>query len=210
MQINELPNSSALNATDVFAKDTSGTTTEKINAQNLAAGIGVLGGLTSISATGTTNTTGAAITAGTYFYLNGELVQALTNIASGATFTNGTNYDDVTAGGLNSIYEKLTNKVSTCTAISNVSHFGSINVTVRSGNVVQVCAVVVLDANVSANETIVNLPYSAEYSGMYVTVFKDGANEFQFFVISGNVVTSLISQPSGSVFRFAFTYICKE
>lgn len=104
MQISGLPASNTLNLTDVFAKDTSGTTTEKINAQNLAAGIGVLGGLTSIKATGTTNTTGAAITTDNpYFYLNGVLVKALTNIASGATFTNGTNYEVVTAGGLNSL-----------------------------------------------------------------------------------------------------------
>lgn len=59
--------------------------------------------LTSVSATGTTNATGATITAGTYFYLNGSLVQAKTDIASGATFTNGTNYEAVTAGGLNSL-----------------------------------------------------------------------------------------------------------
>lgn len=103
MQISGLPSSSTLNATDVFAKDTSGTTTEKINAQNLAAGIGVLGGLTSIIATGTTNTTGATIAKGTYFYLNGTLVQAKADIASGATFTSGTNYEVVTAGGLNAI-----------------------------------------------------------------------------------------------------------
>ena len=47
MQINELPASSALNATDVFAKDTSGTTTEKINAQNLVAGLKTLGNIPS-------------------------------------------------------------------------------------------------------------------------------------------------------------------
>jgi len=59
--------------------------------------------LTAISATGTTNATGATITAGTYFYLNGALVQAKADIAIGASFTNGTNYEAVTAGGLNSL-----------------------------------------------------------------------------------------------------------
>lgn len=59
--------------------------------------------LASIHATGTTNATGATITSGTYFYLNGTPVQAITDIASGATFTNGTNYSAVTAGGLNAI-----------------------------------------------------------------------------------------------------------
>lgn len=59
--------------------------------------------LASIQATGTTNTTGSTISAGTYFYLNGVLVQAITDIGSGATFTSGTNYAAVTAGGLNQI-----------------------------------------------------------------------------------------------------------
>ena len=58
-------------------------------------------GLASISATGSTNTTGSTITAGTYFYLDGVLVRALADIASGATFTQNTNYEVVTAGALN-------------------------------------------------------------------------------------------------------------
>ena len=59
--------------------------------------------LTSIIATGATNATGATITSGTYFYLNGSLVVAKADIASGATFTENTNYEAVTAGGLNSL-----------------------------------------------------------------------------------------------------------
>ena len=58
--------------------------------------------LAAIQATGSTNATGSTIPSGTYFYLNGNLVQALADIASGATFTSGTNYSSVTAGGLNS------------------------------------------------------------------------------------------------------------
>lgn len=64
--------------------------------------------LASIQATGTTNTTGATITAGTYFYLNGVLVQAITDIGSGATFTSGTNYETITAGGLNALRSSIT------------------------------------------------------------------------------------------------------
>lgn len=58
--------------------------------------------LASIRATGSTNTTGAKIDAGTYFYLNGTLVRAKTDIAVNASYTSGTNYETVTAGGLNS------------------------------------------------------------------------------------------------------------
>lgn len=58
-------------------------------------------GLASINATGSTNTTGSTIKAGTYFYYLGILVRAKANIANGATFTLNTNYEVVTAGALN-------------------------------------------------------------------------------------------------------------
>lgn len=48
--------------------------------------------ITSIVATGTTNNTGNTITNGQLFYLNGTLCKALSNIASGSTFTLNTNY----------------------------------------------------------------------------------------------------------------------
>lgn len=69
--------------------------------------------LTSIQATGTTNTTGAAIPAGAYFYLNGILYQAKTQIAVNATFTVNTNCEQVTEGGLNSIRIKVGTKTGT-------------------------------------------------------------------------------------------------
>lgn len=59
--------------------------------------------LANIVATGATNTTGAIISSGTYFYLDGALVQAKENIGIGAPFTSGTNYAAVTAGGLNAL-----------------------------------------------------------------------------------------------------------
>jgi len=63
--------------------------------------------LTNLDLTGTTNTTGSTISSGTYFYLNGTLVRAKTDIASGATFTLNTNYEVVTAGALNSQPSKI-------------------------------------------------------------------------------------------------------
>lgn len=56
--------------------------------------------LTSISESGTTAS--QAISAGTYFYLDGTLVRAKTAIANGAAFTLNTNYE-VISGGLNSV-----------------------------------------------------------------------------------------------------------
>lgn len=57
----------------------------------------------SINIIGTTNTTGATISKGTYFYLNGTLVKAKSDIAANTTFTLNTNYKVVTAGGLNDL-----------------------------------------------------------------------------------------------------------
>ena len=57
--------------------------------------------LSNIIQTGTTST--QAISAGTYFYLNDVLVKAKVAIANGATFTLNTNYEVVTAGGLNEL-----------------------------------------------------------------------------------------------------------
>lgn len=65
--------------------------------------------LTSIKAVGSTNATGSTITKGTYFYLNGKLCLAKSDIANGATFTLNTNYEVVTAGGLNSLNSAITN-----------------------------------------------------------------------------------------------------
>lgn len=63
--------------------------------------------LTNLDLTGTTNTSGSTIASGTYFYLNGVLVRAKTAIASGATFTLNTNYEVVTAGGLNDLKSRF-------------------------------------------------------------------------------------------------------
>lgn len=48
--------------------------------------------ITNFSITGTTNNTGSTILAGTLFYFNGTLCKTLVDVANGATFTNGTNF----------------------------------------------------------------------------------------------------------------------
>ena len=54
--------------------------------------------MTNIYVTGTKNTTGATIYAGTYFYLNGQYCIAIANIANNADFTENTNYKVTTVG----------------------------------------------------------------------------------------------------------------
>lgn len=73
--------------------------------ENANAIVSLRSDITSINQTGTTAT--QAISSGTYFYLNGTLVRAKTDIASGATFTLNTNYEVATVGGsLNSLKSK--------------------------------------------------------------------------------------------------------
>ena len=69
--------------------------------------------LTNIQATGTTNTTGAAIPDGAYFYLNGVLHRAKTQINVNATFTVNTNCEQVTGGGFNDFPKHYTTTPTT-------------------------------------------------------------------------------------------------
>lgn len=54
--------------------------------------------ISSLSLSGSTNTSGDTISADTWFYLNNVLVKAKTDIANGATFTKDTNYEEKTVG----------------------------------------------------------------------------------------------------------------
>lgn len=65
--------------------------------------------LTNISITGSTNNTGSTIASGSFFYKDGTLVRAKTDIANNATLTLNTNYEIVTAGGLNALNNALNN-----------------------------------------------------------------------------------------------------
>ena len=56
--------------------------------------------ISSIITTGTKNTTGAQIASGTYFYLNGQLVKAKSDIAVNDDYTLNTNYELATVGGV--------------------------------------------------------------------------------------------------------------
>jgi len=86
--------------------------------------------LTSIHITGSTNNTGSTITSGTFFYLNSSLVRATDDIANGATLTSGTNYDSVTAGGLNNLVSDLSNKMDK----ANPTGTGSLSLNRLSGS----------------------------------------------------------------------------
>ena len=91
--------------------------------------------LTDIIATGPTNATGNTITSGLYFYLDGVLCKAKSDIASGATFTLNTNYEVVTAGGLNSLNSALTNCIKYEDKVINTGTTGWFDAQFTSGKV---------------------------------------------------------------------------
>ena len=68
--------------------------------------------LATLNLTGSTNSTGSTINAGTFFYLNGSYCKAKTNILNGDTFTLNTNFEVITIGGeISSINDNLSKKV---------------------------------------------------------------------------------------------------
>ena len=92
-RIIELEERSTLVNNDFIATDnTNGTA--KVN----GAILGQKKDSASLALYGSTNTSGSTITSGTFFYLNGNLVKALANIAANASFTLNTNYKVVSIG----------------------------------------------------------------------------------------------------------------
>lgn len=83
--------------------DTAPDATHTTSLITSAAVAGIKNSVASISITGTTNDTGATIPQGTYFYVSGALCVAKTAIADGSPLNEGTNYEAVTAGGLNAL-----------------------------------------------------------------------------------------------------------
>lgn len=73
--------------------------------------------LTNISQTSPTCTVQNGIPTGTYFYLDGVLARAKTLIGNGADFTEGTNYDEVTAGGLNEFNNSIATLIKKSTIV---------------------------------------------------------------------------------------------
>ena len=65
--------------------------------------------LSGIFQTGSTCTESDGIPSGWFFYLDNVLVRAITSIPNGATFVSGTNYETVSAGGLNELVSATSN-----------------------------------------------------------------------------------------------------
>lgn len=110
----------------------------------------------------TPNNDSTPIYKGTYFYLDGNLVQATNDIGSGAPFTS-SNYETVTAGGLNSLYNSIVSKV---VSIENVELNFDSNGSARIHKPGYV-AISAVEENVWAAYTLGNHAYNLE--SCYIT-----------------------------------------
>lgn len=159
--------------------------------------------LTNLDLTGTTNSTGSTIAAGTYFYLNGTLVRAKTAIASGATFTLNTNYEIISNGALNPIEVNVSSLVSKA-----VANTGTIDRAVRIGNRIEISF---SSCKMTANTygTLINIddsikPKSSFYfTGIYPSgSFQAPCGIIAYPNVSGGVIYCAVGQNvaiSGSV-----------
>ena len=118
--------------TDVTNKPSINSVT--LSGNKTAADLGLVNNtdLTDIIATGPTNATGNTITSGLYFYLDGVLCKAKSDIANGATFTLNTNYEVVTAGGLNSLNSALDNFFDVVQTVQSFAAATSLSYTGKS------------------------------------------------------------------------------
>ena len=91
--------------------------------------------ISNIITTGTKNTTGAQIASGTYFYLNGQLVKAKSNIAVNDDYTLNTNYELATVGG---VLTELNSKITYYSGTGTTDTAGKIDDIPLPNNVVAV------------------------------------------------------------------------
>ena len=162
-----------------------------ISTYNLSApNVPIKSDLTSISATGTTNTTGATIANGTFFYLNGTLVRAKTDIANGASFT-GANYETATAGGLNSL-----NSPYMIPIMITSSNYGSIYAVARDTSLST--GVYILDAQMASDN-----PYSGSVSTCVLYKrLTDGTYSIALLFTQNRVYVSSQLEPTSTAFTW--------
>lgn len=82
--------------------------------------------LSNLVLTGATNTSGATISAGTCFVLNGDFVTAKADIASGATFTLNTNYEKKSVGSILTELNSNLGDISSASEVTGANAFAKI------------------------------------------------------------------------------------
>lgn len=146
--------------------------------------------LSAIHATGSTNTTGTPINAGSFFYLNGQFCKALQYIDNGATFTKNTNYE------LTNIGKELSEQTITAITGSSTSYTIHQNAQysqsyyMKRGGFVYVNILVNVVASESSWTAITNnLPQISGFTTINPPVMKgENATDSVFILLQNNVL----------------------
>ena len=167
--------------------------------------------LTNVIATGSTNATGATIPKGLYFYLNDELCQAKADIANGATFTLNTNYEVVTAGGLNSLNSALTPVPFTLNGASGVTIDSNQTKCYKIGHIVVITALFTLTSATTAKTyTFASVPNEYKPRNVYACFAADNTNDIPVSGMisdNGDVKMYRNGTQSATSFRLSATYV---
>lgn len=168
--------------------------------------------LASISITGSTNNTGNTIYDGTYFYKDGALVQAIADIANGATLTSGTNYHAITAGVLNDLGSSLKIKkyrYQTADAGSYVTYL-ECNV-LKEGRVVYITGS--WQGDNTNSETLLTLPSELRPSSIvrgtgfaYISDISVPTQTGEYTISSDGYIRQALSTHKASLGNFVFVY----
>ena len=168
---------SGILATDVVTKVTGGTTDDLVkldsngkiaDAGKKVSDLAEKDDISSLIETGATAS--QQITAGTYFYLNGNLVRAKTTIGQGNPFTENTNYESVTVGGelinINTTISMLSKSDSYSSGTHDANDFEPYSVYMATGS------------------STTHLPSTSD-TWLVMTFGYDATNKFQLCVRKG-------------------------
>lgn len=161
--------------------------------------------LASLDLTGTKNTTGVTITAGTYFYLNGQYCRATQDILNNVDFTENTNYVGATVG------EAIKQSTAACSLPTGM--YGAVNEITKVGNVVTLnLDLINNDAQYSFNEndTIAMIPTGYRpRTVLYVPMFNKSNTPITVYITaSGNIkVYTATGLPAADFFFNCITYV---
>ena len=164
--------------------------------------------LSTIKRTGASNS-GTKINKETFFYLNGDLVQAIADINNGDSFTSNTNYKDASSGdGVLNQIGTTDNSAFSVTAKNNAV---VVNSEFWQRNGVLACYLDVNFANVALN-TEVNIltmhgltTQGYSKSGLYtagVILSRDNSSQVGTFILASGDIFARVSQAVEGVFSF--------
>ena len=159
--------------------------------------------LTSLYLTGSTNSTGSTINAGTFFYLNGSYCKALADISNGATFTLNTNFK------VANVSDEISEKTLTVTAGTGV--------TINNSTFKQVGHLIAFSLEFTTSSALSQYEIIATIGGSLTSIIPNyynvissaGAktNYMLYIDVNGNICVNADGLPAGSYFVFGLAFV---